>query len=63
MRHFKTFIPSAEHDRWMAYPILSQTVADYLKKAVALVSDGGVLREKSTPTSTASSLSSVPRPR
>jgi UDP-N-acetylglucosamine diphosphorylase/glucosamine-1-phosphate N-acetyltransferase len=42
MRHFKTFIPSAEHDRWMAYPILSQTVADYLKKAVALVSDGGV---------------------
>ncbi len=42
MRHFKTFIPTAEHDRWMAYPILSQTVADYIRKAVAEVSDGGV---------------------
>ena len=43
MRHFKTYIMPSGPSEWLEYPILSQKISDYMKNAIAEVSDGEIV--------------------
>lgn len=43
MRHFKTYILPDGNADWLEYPILSQTISDYMTLAVSEISEGEII--------------------